>query len=208
MLSMYARHVSVTVSLVRYQRQANETDARLDAEGVHGDGWDPGVERTRGGPSHTKRATLFDASRDRDVGEKEREYLASLDRYGFVNEPLRNRSETRLALIPSAPLLKMPKLPAVSPLKGVPPAQSSMSMAAQLAEGPSAKMPSDANAVSDTPRHREREKERVGKWMKMMRVKSRDQGGNIAEWAWRSDGQGTKVSWVSAFSSPDVCVED
>lgn len=33
----------------------------------------------------------------------------------------------------------------------------------------------------------------MDKWMKMMSVKKRDQGGNIAEWAWRSDGQGSKV---------------
>lgn len=28
----------------------------------------------------------------------------------------------------------------------------------------------------------------------MVAVKSRDQGGNIAEWKWREDGQGAKVS--------------
>jgi hypothetical protein len=65
-------------------------------------------------------------------------------------------------------------------------------MTAQLGEGPSARMPTDAHGI-DTPQHMEKEKERVGKWMRMMSVKKRDQGGNIAEWAWRSDGQGSKV---------------
>jgi len=55
-------------------------DARLESEGVHGDGWDPGVERTRGGPQSGKRATMFEADTNGDVGEKEREFLASLDR--------------------------------------------------------------------------------------------------------------------------------
>ena len=55
-------------------------DARLEAEGVHGDGWDPGVERTRGGPQAGKRATMYEAHVNGDVGETEREYLASLDR--------------------------------------------------------------------------------------------------------------------------------
>ena len=55
-------------------------DARLDAEGVHGDGWDPGIERTRGGPSATKRNTLALPLRGGDVNPKEREFLHSLDR--------------------------------------------------------------------------------------------------------------------------------
>lgn len=56
-------------------------DARLEALGVHGDGWDSGVERTRGGPSNaSKRSTVNEPDRDKEVGEKERKFLASLDR--------------------------------------------------------------------------------------------------------------------------------
>jgi hypothetical protein len=55
-------------------------DARLESEGVHGDGWDPGVERTRGGPASGKRATMFEAGIESDLGEKERDYLTHLDR--------------------------------------------------------------------------------------------------------------------------------
>lgn len=47
--------------------------------GVHGDGWDAGVERTRGGPSNS-RATMLEPDKDRDLGAKEREFLANLDR--------------------------------------------------------------------------------------------------------------------------------
>ena len=56
-------------------------DARLDLEGVHGDGWDPGVERTRGGPSQGQRATVYEASKAGPVGESERGFLSSLDRW-------------------------------------------------------------------------------------------------------------------------------
>lgn len=57
------------------------TDARLSGEGVHGDGWDQGVERTRGGPTMAdKRVTVFPAAKAGDIGEKERQFLASLDR--------------------------------------------------------------------------------------------------------------------------------
>jgi hypothetical protein len=56
-------------------------DARMEAMGVHGDGWEAGVERTRGGPSTaSKRSTIHDAERDRAVSAKEKEFLASLDR--------------------------------------------------------------------------------------------------------------------------------
>lgn len=48
--------------------------------GVHGDGWDAGVERTRGGPSNS-RATMLEPDKDRDLGPKEKEFLANLDRY-------------------------------------------------------------------------------------------------------------------------------
>ena len=56
-------------------------DARLEALGVHGDGWEAGVERTRGGPSNaSKRSTVNEPDQDKEVGEKERKFLASLDR--------------------------------------------------------------------------------------------------------------------------------
>lgn len=175
-------------------------DARLEAEGVHGDGWEAGVERTRGGPSQGKRNTVFEATKQRDVGEAERQFLASLDRwvgdqvmsltgrYGFVHEPLRNRSETRLALIPKAPLLKFPKLPSTSPTPANSAPPPAPSFSAQ--EGPAPRTPTSPRILpGENDRHRRKEQERVGKWMKMMSVKKRDQGGNTVQWGWRSDVQ-------------------
>jgi hypothetical protein len=51
-------------------------------------------------------------------------------------------------------------------------------------------------------RAREKEDERVGKWMRMMSAKKRDQGGNIAEWGWRQDVQ-AKVGPIV----PPLCVD-
>ncbi|KAK8854863.1 hypothetical protein IAR55_003602 [Kwoniella newhampshirensis] len=170
------------------------TYARLDNEGVHGDGWDAGVERTRGGPSTGKRATVFPASKAGDIGEQERQFLTSLDRYGFINEPLRNRSETRLALIPTSTLNKIPKLPTASPLAGKPPVEPISSFTPSADPGPAPKAPQSPRPdVNEEERLRRKESERVGKWGKMMSVKKRDGGGNIAEWDWRKDGQGAKL---------------
>lgn len=61
--------------------EADGSDARLEA-GVYGDGWDQGVERTRGGPGgpSSKRATMFAPERG-NLGPQERQYLSSLDRW-------------------------------------------------------------------------------------------------------------------------------
>ncbi|WVQ99910.1 hypothetical protein IAU59_007053 [Kwoniella sp. CBS 9459] len=170
------------------------TYARLDSEGVHGDGWDPGVERTRGGPGSSKRATVYPASKAGDIGEQERQYLASLDRYGFVNEPHRNRNETRIALIPTSPLQKIPKLPSVSPLAGKPPAEPNNAFMPSSDSGPSAKTPPSPRLNgSEEAKLKAKETERVDKWGKMMSIKRRDHGGNICEWDWRKDAQGAKL---------------
>jgi hypothetical protein len=112
--------------------------------------------------------------------------LTQRDRYGFVNEPLRNRSETRLALIPVAPLLKFPKLPSTSPLAGRAREEPSMG-AGPGGDGPSPRIP-DSPRLGEG-RGRKKEEERVDKWMKMMSVKKRDQGGNIAQWGWKPEVQ-------------------
>jgi hypothetical protein len=63
----------------------------------------------------------------------------------------------------------------------------------KMPEMPSGRLKSEADE-----KQRRKEKERVDKWMKMMKVTKRDQGGNIMEWGWRMDGQGSKVSHASA----------
>jgi hypothetical protein len=52
-------------------------------------------------------------------------------------------------------------------------------------------IPPAQNGADD--KQRKKERERVDKWMKMMKVVKRDQGGNILQWGWRMDGQGAKV---------------
>ncbi|WVQ68224.1 uncharacterized protein L199_006431 [Kwoniella botswanensis] len=164
------------------------TYARLEKEGVHGDGWDQGIERTRGGPSvgSGKRATVYPATKSGDIGEQERQFLASLDRYGFVNEPHRNRSETRVALIPTSPLTKIPKLPSTSPLAGKPPVEPNSSFDPSDGGGLSPRIPpiNTNTNTNEEERKKRREFERVDKWGKMMSIKQRDQGGNISEWSW------------------------
>ncbi|WWC90808.1 uncharacterized protein L201_005745 [Kwoniella dendrophila CBS 6074] len=166
------------------------TYARLEKEGVHGDGWDQGVERTRGGPSMSsgKRATVYPATKSSDIGEQERQYLASLDRYGFVNDPHRNRSENRIALIPSSPLKQIPKLPSKSPLEGKPKVEPNNSLIPSNDSGPSAKQPPSSPRLggNEELKIKQKEIERVDKWGKMMSIKKRDKGGNISEWNWSS----------------------
>jgi hypothetical protein len=57
-------------------------------------------------------------------------------------------------------------------------------------------IPSSNGRSQAEERHRRKERERVDKWMKMMKVVKRDQGGNILEWGWRTDGQGSKVGRI------------
>jgi hypothetical protein len=54
-------------------------------------------------------------------------------------------------------------------------------------DGPSPKVP-DSPRMGEG-RGRKKEEERVDKWMKMMSVKKRDQGGNIAQWGWKPEVQ-------------------
>ncbi|OXG16931.1 GTPase activating protein [Cryptococcus neoformans Tu401-1] len=172
------------------------TYARLGGEGVHGDGWDQGVERTRGGPTMAdKRMTVFPPSKNGDIGEKERQFLASLDRYGFVNDPHRNRSESRVVSVPSSSLIKIPKMPITSSLSGKPPAQPNNNFAPTSDPGPTPKPPKSPRTDPDAEmKAKRKEGERVKKWGKMMKVKRRDGGGNIIEWQWSRDGEGAKLA--------------
>ncbi|KAI9637330.1 rab-GTPase-TBC domain-containing protein [Dioszegia hungarica] len=165
------------------------TYARLESEGVHGDGYLPGVERTRGGPNVGKRATMMEAQKGEAVGEKERGFLSSLDRYGFISESVRNRSESRLALIPTAPLLKIPKLPSTSPLAGQPRVDPPPPGPGG-GDGPSPRQP-PARGEAESESSKRKETERVEKWMRMMGVQRRE-GGNAVEWSWKDEGT-TKV---------------
>jgi hypothetical protein len=175
------------------ERLTMNTDARLEVEGVFGDGWDEGVERTRGGASNTtSRMTMVFPSKDSVMTDSEREYISSLDRYGFVNTPTRSRSEGRLALVPAAPFGKVPKLQVRSSL-GVPrqPTPQPQMTPSNLPPPPSPLVPGEARSVP-TQKARKKEEERVAKWMRMMSVGQRDSGRNILSWKWSSNGEGAK----------------
>lgn len=162
------------------------TDARLEVEGVYGDGWDEGVERTRGGmASRPRRVTMVFPTNEGGIPEKEQQFLSSLDRYGFVDTPAQARSEGRLAFVPAAPFGKVPKVRVrssfggekkkkkVSPAKGEPPGPSM----------PPAKHPDN----SERTKQRRKEEERVSKWLRMMTVAKRDSGHNAIAWRWSSE---------------------
>lgn len=121
-----------------------------------------------------------------EISEKERKFLASLDRYGFVDVPAQSRAEGRLVLVPAGPLSKVPKLkvkaswkPTKQPPPPPPPASNGQPPAAAVppASGPSG---------GDRTRAKKKEEERVMKWLEMMSVDKRDKGGNVTQWRWSS----------------------
>jgi hypothetical protein len=118
-------------------------------------------------------------------------------RYGFVDERISKRSEARIALIPSAPLRKIPKIPLKSPLANTKPVAPPPSLPfGAHPDGPAPKAPLTPKInPTEGDKNRRKEEERVGKWMKMMGVKTRDEGGNVRTWAWGSDAQGGKVGF-------------
>jgi hypothetical protein len=108
-------------------------------------------------------------------------------------ESLKTRSESRLALLPSAPLLKIPKLAQRSSLSGAPrttPLPTSHGPGGGIEEPPP-KTPPMTPARSS--KDKAKETERIGKWEKMLNVQERDEGGNIREWGWNPQA-GAKVS--------------
>lgn len=166
---------------------ADVIDARLEFEGVHGDGWDEGVERTRGGANNNpERKTVMLPTRGA-LTEQELKFLKSLDRYGFVDQPTRSRSEGRLALVPAAPLKKVPKLKT-----GNPPKFNPKPALANPPRPPSPKQPPENPHNAAERRQRSKETERVMKWMDMMSVAQRDTGANITGWKWSAHGDGAK----------------
>ncbi|KLT38608.1 RabGAP/TBC [Cutaneotrichosporon oleaginosum] len=177
-------------SLVSSQYPGEDTDAyhvrstyaRLDIEGVFGDGWDEGVERTRGGIGSGSRMTTTWP----DTGimsDQELKFLKSLDRYGFVDRNTLTRSEHRLVRVPVAPFSSHPKVSAkratevkVPAAKGPPPSPPGL--------------PPGGPSRTDETRQRKKEAERVNKWMAMMSVAERDEGRNVTGWRWSSKEAG------------------
>ncbi|QRW08855.1 Rab-GTPase-TBC domain protein [Ceratobasidium sp. AG-Ba] len=147
------------------------TYARLEAEGVPGDGWMEGVERTRTRVVSAASAAVLEASKGAGekgaaVSEDEEKRLRSTDRYGFFNTPA-PRHEGRLALLPSQPFRHLPstsKQPAIpTPQNAVPPLPSITSIPA--------------------PEVDRRELHRIGKWERML-LPSSNPGARGEAWKW------------------------
>ncbi|KAK7695083.1 hypothetical protein QCA50_002273 [Cerrena zonata] len=142
------------------------TYAQLDQQGVKGDGYEEGVERTRArvGGSRASELRALEALADehektRDLTQQELETLASVDRYGFFV----TSSHDRLILLPSSPLLK--------PLTHV------------TATAPNSS--ANAKSLSALPPSQPliREASRIAKWSRMLQAGARDQGSNVDEWS-------------------------
>lgn len=140
------------------------TYARLEQSGVPGDGYEEGIERTRARAQGRaqRRATVLTEKRG-ELTEKEVELLTTLDRYGFKPPKMSSHQESRLALIPLAPLktdLKPVKTAPVSP-------------------------PAPTTELRDLPPTSSlnpKEMSRIDKWTQMMKVAQRDKGSNVERW--------------------------
>ncbi|KAG9077411.1 hypothetical protein FRC06_008923 [Ceratobasidium sp. 370] len=132
------------------------TYARLEVEGVPGDGWMEGVERTRTRIVSAASAAVLEANKGvggkgADVSEDEERQLRSTDRYGFFSTPA-PRHEDRLALLPAqafrqpASTSKQPPIPAA----------------------PSAIPPLPQISTIPPPSYDPREAYRIAKWERML----------------------------------------
>ncbi|GHJ86016.1 hypothetical protein NliqN6_2418 [Naganishia liquefaciens] len=177
------------------------TYARLEVQGVYGDGWDEGVERTRGRAiKDDRRSSQAIPAKSDALSEQERKALSKVDRYGFFDQALKTRQENRVYRIPAQAFRKTPKVPKS------PPARAEVDRSKQdiMAGGsedttgavPEAISPAEIERLTDTRREmfRRKEAERIGKWERMLLVADRDTGGNAVRWKWEAAGKGRKLT--------------
>ncbi|BGP49011.1 hypothetical protein JCM10450v2_004890 [Rhodotorula kratochvilovae] len=172
--------------------------ARLDAQGVPGDGWDEGKERSRDGiilREDVNGGETLRPQRGRHVAEplnqdeeaKADHVLRRVDRYGFFSgshpaalSSQHHRQYTLSAVpfarIPSTSPKKRPAKPAVSaapPAPIRPSAPNHPNRQSTISLLPSTAISPDAVAL---------ETKRVDKWGAMLSVARRDPGGNAQDW--------------------------
>ncbi|CAE6501314.1 unnamed protein product [Rhizoctonia solani] len=172
-------HTAPTTHTEYTSRHSNEdadafrvraTYAKLEAEGVPGDGWLEGVERTRTRVVSAASAAVLEATRGTggkgaDVSAEEEARLRSTDRYGFFVTPS-PRHEGRLALLPALPLKT-----SASPHKSVSiPLPTSMPTLPSISRIP-------------PPTISPREDTRIGKWERML-VPASSGGVGGEGWKW------------------------
>ncbi|KDN39274.1 hypothetical protein RSAG8_08909, partial [Rhizoctonia solani AG-8 WAC10335] len=172
-------HTAPTTHTEYTSRHSNEdadafrvraTYAKLEAEGVPGDGWLEGVERTRTRVVSAASAAVLEATRGTggkgaDVSAEEEARLRSTDRYGFFVTPS-PRHEGRLALLPALPLktFASPHKPVSIPLPTSMPTLPSISRIPPPTISP-------------------REDTRIGKWERML-VPASSGGVGGEGWKW------------------------
>ncbi|CAE6422700.1 unnamed protein product [Rhizoctonia solani] len=157
-------HTTPTTHTEYTSRHSNEdadafrvraTYAKLEAEGVPGDGWLEGVERTRTRVVSAASAAVLEATKGTgvkgsDVTAEEEARLRSTDRYGFFVTPA-PKHEDRLALLPALPFKQF-----ASPHKPVP-----IPLPTHIPTVPSiSRIP--------PPTVSPRENTRIGKWERML----------------------------------------
>ncbi|GAA5974997.1 hypothetical protein JCM5350_004536 [Sporobolomyces pararoseus] len=188
--------------------------ARLDAQGVRGDGWDEGKERTRdgiinreiaeGGQSALRsldRRKSVAAPLNQDEEAKADQVLRRVDRYGFFSQSHPSAvacQHNRLATLSSAAFQNLPSLSRPTSTKKGPPKSSStqpetrppMDRSHPNRQSTVSLLPSSAISPEQT----ELETKRIAKWGEMLSVGRRDSGGNAQDWTVSSS------SWWSGRS--------
>ena len=137
------------------------------------------------------------ASRNDDMSESERSALSRIDRYGFFDQALKSRQETRVTLLPSKPFKKVPKLPRQSTSTSSASASTPNHgpSTSQAEEAPSLPLPTvESLSMQAIRKAKVKEPTRTTKWDKMLHVASRDDGQNISSWSWEpNEKRGKKV---------------
>ncbi|GAA5891792.1 hypothetical protein JCM6882_006209 [Rhodosporidiobolus microsporus] len=173
--------------------------ARLDAQGVPGDGWDEGKERSRDGIINREAMQGGDTLRppkgkhialpmDQDETAKADHVLRRVDRYGFFSQshPAALACQhNRLATLSASPFQT---LPSMSPSKRKSKPAPSSAAAEPPLRAHDRNHPNRASTISllpstaISPESIALETKRIDKWAAMLSVAGRDPGGNAQNW--------------------------
>ncbi|GAA6059479.1 hypothetical protein JCM10212_002222 [Sporobolomyces blumeae] len=193
--SSFSSNPEVTAALIQ------QLYARLDAQGVRGDGWDAGRERTRDGIINREAALGPEAEEasevvrrkdpvglSQDEEAKADSVLRRVDRYGFFSQSHPSAvacQHNRLATLEPDAFQNLPTLSGSTPKKAprkstssTPPVASAMARNHPNRQSTVSLLPSSAIA----PEQAEKETKRIAKWADMLTVGKRDPGGNAQVW--------------------------
>ncbi|GAA5861048.1 hypothetical protein JCM1840_003062 [Sporobolomyces johnsonii] len=172
--------------------------ARLEAQGVPGDGWDEGRERTRDGIINREVMQGGDTVRppkkgknvaipmNEDEEAKADHVLRRVDRYGFFSQshPAALACQhNRLATLSASPFDVVPSMSGSSSRKPPPPKASSSPLRSLDRHHPNRQSTASLlpwHAIS--PEQAALETKRTDKWASMLTVNHRDRGGNAQDW--------------------------